>query len=315
MSVSYDRTPSEKLKRLISTGEFLAPLLSLTKRQVCGLPLDIYFRAKDEIHIYCGTTRLIDVRRYINGTVKVSAHKTYGQQSCANDFFRKWSTNEHIEFKESLDRYLYSVEVNSSFIEGEGFVQSLWLHVMECWVPFDKEAVLSYPSREESNMARECYQFEAARVELETIAKTASSRWALPPPRGRKIDQLAVDPSGSLVLIELKKASANMVSYAPLQLLGYIWEWYNAIESVLNQLQTLLDSRVELGLISSAVPKLTGDIRAAICFGPDTRSDEVKRRYSKVLEVVSRYLPPGFPPIDTWMRKDPSIPPQLVRSA
>lgn len=313
MPVSYDRTPSEKLRRLFDTGGFLAPLL--TERKVCGLPLDVFFRVKDEVHIYCGTTRLVQVKRYKNGTVKVSAYETYGEQSCAIDFFRKWSTNEHIEFKESLDRYLFSVEVNSSFINHEGFVQSLWSRVTECWTTFDKEAVLSYPSGKGSNIVRECDQFESARVELETIARTASSRWVLPPSRGRKIDQLAVDPNGRLVLIELKDASAKKVFYAPLQLLGYVWEWYNAIESVLNQLQTLLDARVELGLISSTVPKLTGDIRAVVCFGPDTRSDEAKRRYSKVLEVVNGYLPPGFPPIDTWMRKDPSTPPQLVRPA
>ena len=122
MSVSYDRTPSEKLKRLLSAGEFLAPLLSLTKRQVCGLPLDIFFRAKDEIHIYCGTTRLVEVKRCNNGTVKVSAHETYSEQSCANYFFRKWNTNEHIEFEKSLDGYLSRVKVNSSFTKGEGFV-------------------------------------------------------------------------------------------------------------------------------------------------------------------------------------------------
>lgn len=315
MSVSYDRTPSEKLKRLLSEGGLLAPLLNLTERQVCGLPLDIFFRVKDEVHIYCGLTRLIQVERY-NDKVNVSAHKTYSEQSCADGFFRHWNINEHIEFKKSLDRYLSRVKVNSRHTKGEGFVQSLWSRVTGCWDPFDKEAVLGYSSKEESKAAKGCGQVESACAELKDIARTASPPWALPSSGGhKKVDQLAVDSSGSLVLIELKDASASLIFYAPFQILSYIWEWHNAIQSVLNQLQTLLDSRVELGLISSAVPKLTGDIRATICFGPDTRSDEVKRRYSKVLEVVKGYLPPGFPPIDTWMRKDSSTPPQLVRPA
>lgn len=319
MSVSYDRTPSEKLKRLLSTGEFLAPLLNLTERQICGLPLEIFSRVNDEVHIYCGLTRLIRVERY-NDKVNVSAHKTYSEQSCSNGFFSHWNISEHIEFEKSLDRYLSHVKVSDRHTKGEGFVQSLWSRVTECWLPFDREAVLGYSSQEESKIARKCSQVESARVELATIIRAASSRWDSSSSKSHEIDQLAVDPNGSLVLIELKNASAGSTSassvvYAPFQLLRYIWEWYNAIESVLNQLQALLDSRVELGLISSAVPKLTGDIRAAICFGPDARSDEAKRHYSEVLEVVNRYLPPGFPPIDTWMRKDPSTPPQLIRPA
>lgn len=315
MSVSYDRTPSDKLRRLFDTGGLLAPLLNLSERQVCGLPLDIFFRVKDEVHIYCGLTQLIRVKRYSNGTVKVSAHKTYSEQSCAIGLFRRWSINEHTEFEKSLDRYLCRVKVDSRHTKYEGSIQSLWSRVTECWVPFDKEVVLGYSSKEESKAARRCGQVESACAELQDIARTASPPWAFPPCRGSKIDQLAVDSTGSLVLVELKDASASLIFYAPFQILSYIWEWHNAIQSVLSQLQALLDSRVDLGLISSTVPKLTGDIRAAVCFGPDTRSDEVKRRYSKVLDVQNRYLPPGFPPIDTWMRKDSSTPPQLVRLA
>ena len=313
MPISYDRTPSEKLKRLLYMGGFLAPLLDLTERQVCGLPLDVFFR-KDEIHIYCGLTRLIRVKGY-NDEVNVSAHETYSEQSCANGFFRRWNINEYIEFEKSLERYLSRVKVNSRHTKGEGFVQSLWSRVTECWAPFDREAVLSYSSQEESNIARECGQVESARVELEDIARSALPPWTSPSSSGREVDQLAVDPNGSLVLVELKEASANSIFYAPFQVLSYIWEWHNAIESVLSQLQALLDSRVELGLISGSAPALTGNIRAAICFGLDTRSDEVKHRYNKVLEVVNRHLPPGFPPLDTWMHKDPSTPPQPVRPA
>lgn len=313
MTISYGRAPSEQLKGLLSTGGLLAPLLDLTERQVCGLPLDVFFRVNDEIHIYCGLTRLIEVRRYSNGTVKVSASETYGEQSCADGFFRQWYVDEHIEFQKSLDRYLSRVKVSRRHTKGEGLIQATWSRETECWVAFDREAVLSYSSQRESKEARECSQVESARAALEAIARSASPRWALPPSSGREVDQLAVDSNGSLLVIELKDASTNSVFYIPFQLLSYIWEWHNAIRSVLSQLQALLDSRVELGIITSSVPALTGDLRAAICFGPDIRSDEVRRRYNKVLEVVNDYLPPGVPPIDTWARRDSSNPPRLVR--
>ena len=287
-------------------------MLDITERQVCGLPLDVFFRKDDEIHIYCGLTRLIEVRRLRNGMVKVS-HKTYGEQSCADGFFRQWYMDEHIEFEKSLDRYLSRVKVGSRHTRGEGLIQAIWSRITECWVAFDKEAVLSYSSQKESKEARDCSQVKSARAALRAIASSASPRWSSPPSSGRKVDQIAVDSNGRLVVIELKDASANSVFYTSFQLLSYIWEWYNAIKSVLGQLQALLDSRVELGIITSSVPALTGDIRAAICFGPDARSDEVRRRYNKVLEVVNDHLPPGVPPIDTWMRQDSSSPPQLVR--
>lgn len=315
MTISYGRAPSENLKGLLSTGGFLAPLLDLTERQVCGLPLDVFFRVNDEIHIYCGLTRLIEVRRYSNSTVKVSASETYGKQSCADGFFRQWYIDEHIEFEKYLDRYLSRVKVNSRHTKGEGLIQAIWSRVTECWIAFDREAVLGYSSQKESKEAREFSQVESARSTLEAIARSASPPWALPPSSGREVDQLAVDSNGSLVVIELKDASTNSVFYTPFQLLSYVWEWYNAIESVLGQLQALLDSRVELGMISSSVPTLTGDICAAICFGPDIRSDEVRRRYNKVLEVVNGYLPPGVPPISTWARRDSSNPPRLIRQA
>ena len=312
MAKSYERTPSEKLKELLSPRGFLAPLISLTDRRVGGLPLDVFFGVKDEVYIYCGLTRLLDVKRYTNGTVQVSAHDTYREQSCASGFFRRWNINEYNHFEKSLDSYLSKVKVNSQHTDGEGLVQSLWSRVSDCWVPFDREAVLSYSTQEESKNARECDQVSSARGKLEAIAKSAKPPWALPRTSGRKIDQLAVDPNGNLVLVELKDASANAVFYTPFQLLSYVWEWYNALESVLGHLQALLDSRVDLGLTPSSVPALTGDIRAVVGFGPGTRSPEVKRRYGKVLEVVNEYLPPGVPRIETWMRKDFTTHPQLV---
>ena len=314
MPISYERAPSKKLKELLSTGGLLAPLLDLTERQVCGLPLDTFFGVEDKVCIYCGLTRLIEVKRTSNGTVKVTAHKTYGKQSCADGFFRHWNINEHIEFEKSLDRYLSRVEVDRRFTKSEGLIQSLWSRVTECWVTFDREATLSYSSQKESKIAREYDQVESARVELEAVARSASPLWALPSSSGREVDLLAVDSNGSLVLVELKNASAraDSVFYTPFQLLSYILEWCNAIESVLEQLQALLDSRVELGITPGSVPALTGDIRAAVCFGPDTRSNEVKRRYSEVLEVVSKYLPRKVPLIDTWTLEDLSNSPQLV---
>ena len=118
--------------------------------------------------------------------------------------------------------------------------------------------------------------------------------------KSNEIDQIAVDPQGRLVIVELKDASASKVYYAPLQLLQYVWEWRSALDAVRDSLQRLLDARVALGLTPVNVPRITGGIRAAIGLGDDGRSEEVKHRYERVLGVVNAHLPSGIPPIETW---------------
>ena len=91
-----------------------------------------------------------------------------------------------------------------------------------------------------------------ARGELSALALSRRSlparrdRWRMPPnPKDRlKLDQLAVDPAGNLVLLELKDASGSSseVYYAPFQLLQNAWEWHQALNGVRRSLQDLLDA-------------------------------------------------------------------------
>ena len=66
-------------------------------------------------------------------------------------------------------------------------------------------------------------------------------------------------------------------------------------------LQELLDARVELGLTSADAPPVAGGIRAAVGFGDDARSAEVRRRYAMVLGIANARLPPGVGAIETWV--------------
>ena len=297
---SYGRAPSDELKALLSPGGFLAPLVGLTHRRVNGLELDVHLRVNDEVQIYCGLTRVLNVRRNKNGTVRVSAHQTYSRQDCAKAILRRWHADEADAFGCALDSYLDSVNVSESHTAREGAVQTMWSGVENPWIPFDREVVLTYRSRQESAEARKFTKVESARIELEGIAE--SYQWAEPPNAGREVDQLAIDREGRLVIAELKDASASPASvfYTPFQLLHYAWEWHNALEEVRSGLQELIDARVELGLTPNPVPRLTGGLRAGVCFGSDGRSDEVKDRYDRVLAVVNRHLPPLVPPIETW---------------
>ena len=259
----HSRVRARTLIRLLSRGGLLEPLVGLNGRTVNGLELDVHLRVNDTVQVYCGLTGVLNVRRNNNGTVSVSAHRTYSMQDCASTILRRWHTHEVDEFRRALDTYLGSVKVNKRHTAGEGAVQTLWSRLTHPWIPFDREAVPGYRSLKESSEARRFAKVESARTELEDIAE--SYQWAQPPTAGRKLDQFAVYPKGQLVLVELKDTSGGTASvfYTPIQLLHYVWEWHNALQSVRSGLQDLIDTRVELGMTPNP-PRLTGGIRAAV---------------------------------------------------
>ena len=303
----YSRAPSDDLQKLLQSGGFLSPIILLSgeKLKKYSLPFDVHFRRNDEIHVYCGHARIFTARLSRRNTVKIDAHATY--QKDHEEFFRDWNIGE-TDFTISLERYLNNVNIPSRLFEKEGKLQADWSRMIEPWVPFDREAVLSYAHIDSESRSITFSAVESARSILKDIALRRPGRdgkpWAEPKGhQGNELDQLAVDKEGNLVLIEIKDAGAGsaQVFYAPLQLLQYIHEWRRAFGwlSVSRALQELIDTRVALGLMPE-VPPLTGGIRAAVCFGEDTRSEEVKRRYYEALGVINAHLPAHVLPVETW---------------
>ena len=279
----YDRAPSPELQALVSPGGFLSPLIGLAGRKVGGHYHDVHFRTKDETHVYRGLTRLVTVKKTSNDEIRLTAHPTYRGQPCAQDFLRSWHVCDP-GFSEILDHYLSEVRVSSRHLCNEGKVQEQWAKVNVPWIPFDREARLNYESTDHRERATKSPAVEAACESIQ--AEANGSRWRELKPRARKVDQLAIDSEGRLVLLELKDASkkTSEVYCSPFQLLQYVWEWHAALEEVRADIQALIDARVAVGLTSSNIPRLTGGIRAAVGFGPDERSGNMKRLYRIVLD-------------------------------
>ena len=296
----YDRAPSHELQALLSPGGFLAPLVGLADRKSGGHYHDVHFRDKNEVHVYRGITRLVTVKKTFEGEVRLTAHHTYKNQPCGRSFLRPWRVDEP-GFGEELDGYLENVKVSPRFLLNVGKVQEQWSKVNAPWVPFDREGALG--GRQHA-LGRDYSQVQAALEQLTGLAQR--NGWPIPNPTGSEIDQLAIDPLGRLVLLELKDSSKRNaeVYYSPFQLLQYVWEWHGALEAVRNGLQAVIDARVAVGLTPDDVPALTGGIRASVGFGSDERSNEVKRRYEKVLKIVNNHLPAGLGPIETWAHTD-----------
>lgn len=289
----YDRAPSPELLNHLGPTGILEPLLSLSKEKTGGVGLDLHFRRNDEIHVYCGMTRILTAKFLWGRGVRITAHRTYATQACARDLFRTWRVGES-GFGRALTTYVHGVKIGARWTKAEGAIQMHWSRVSEPWVPIDREVVL-----EGQADALAFPGVTAALADLTAIA--TNNGWAAPAPGATELDQLAVDPCGRLVLIELKDASKPTAAlyYAPFQLLQSIWVWHDAFDAARDGVQALIGARVDLGL-TPPVPRLSGDIRAVVGFGRDVRSPEVRRRYGVVLKVVNKHLPPGVPDIEVW---------------
>ena len=193
---SYERAPSPKLRKMLSPGNFLSPLVELNRRAAECRVHDVHFRHDDEVHVYRGLTRLLSVRLKASH-VEVEAHKTYSSQTCAQGLVREWQPEEG-SFQEKLSDYLRDVHVDARWLEGEGAVQRDWAQVTEPWIPFDREAVLG-----NGEDAEHFPQLKAAKQALTEIYKahtkeTGRKRWSEPKLKGNEVDQLAVDRNGRL---------------------------------------------------------------------------------------------------------------------
>ena len=312
--ISYERAPSKELCALFAPGQFLSEICDLHRNNVDahgGLGLDIHFRCDDEIHVYRGLTRVFVLKRMRNGVLRASADEGYIQYDRERVFFREWGTHES-GFKRAMDSYLRKLKIDPRYTAKEGRIQMKWSRVSEPWMAFDREARLQYKSKKYRIRTKVFAGVEDALGQLSENYDSHRNevrhrQWAKPKGGASELDQLAISPDGQLVLVELKDAERGKereVYYSPFQLLQYVWEWHEALRNnapqLLAQVQSLLDSRVALGLVGTPATHLTGDIRAAVCFGRDGRSDEVRQRYSLVLDVCNRHLPEGVEPIETW---------------
>ena len=330
---SYPRAPSERLMQLLHPGGFLAPLVDRSVLGLGGRQHDVQFLINDCVGVYAGSARLLTAEVKSGGDIVLKADEKYKKYS--PDLFRYWKLDE-VGFAERLNDYLKNVEVDG-WDEKESGVQARWARVSEHrsdpwyyrpWIPFSREAALEYQSKEARGTARKSSEVVRAYELVKNLAER--NGWAMPKLRGpgpNIVDQIAVDPIGKLVLIELKYAGAtkdDSIYFAPLQLLEYAHEWDNALRAarVRDQLRDLIRTRKELGLMSDKVPDLTGGIRLTICFGdyrhagdsPQWPTTRLKSYYYEVVDLICEHLPNGVRPIETW-KLDDEGPRQIVRSS
>ena len=299
----YLRAPSSGLLTLLQPGEFLSPLICLNERNVQGLCLDVHFRPGDQVAVYCGRANILTVELRPPKLVRVTANDSYRQQYPS--LFCDWRIDDS-GFRPALNAYIGVLEVESTYVRPEGRVQTQWSKETRHWTTFDKEAMLSYETKSHRNSDTDYPETRDARKELDHIVNADGEPWSNLDRNWSplKLDLLACDREGQLVPIEVKHSLSDY--YAPFQLLHYVWEWYRALKDnclLLAELQTLIESRAELGL-SSSFGRITNRIRPVVAVGEKDVSKKTQSRYGKVLQMVNRHLPPDVSPVETWRHRN-----------
>ena len=295
-AVRFERAPSPQLQALFSAGGLLEPLLRpLT---ASGLALDLQFREGDAFQLYCGQTSLIRGRLTSTG-VALDAHKTYRQQAPATALLRTWEENES-GFAEALDRYLAQVVVSTRWTGKEGQVQARWMHQRTPWVPIDREAVLGYADEAARESALDNKSVHAGIAEVQSLC--AAEGWKAPSTRiaSNEVDQLAIDPKGRVVLVELKHGRGSDAYHAPLQVLRYAHEWSTALATIMPDLERLIAARQSLAMTPDNLPEVRSELRLVIAFGQVHPSAEVLCRLRRIVSEVEPYLPSGAAIIEIW---------------
>ena len=330
MSIRYQRAPTDRLLSLFAPGQLLSPLRGLLEMRVGNqtVALDVQFRERDEVMVYCGQTRVLCLRPKGEDVVAY-AHKTYTKQDCAAGMLRRWTPTESAQaFGQALDYYLSALQVGERWVHKEGAVQVRWLGSDSAgigeppWLPIDREVVLGHAPKDERQAALRTGSLAAAWEALTNLA--AVEGWKPPPAPGaaNEVDQLALSHDGKrLILIELKhKADGSGAAYAPYQVMRYAGEWAAALDGpvageVVNGVNTLTSAKCAAGLVhESPVLRERPLIQPIVAFNePPTK--RVQRRLAKVVQTLRDNLSgPSIEQLEVWCWPDGGAPERLDSS-
>ena len=230
-------------------------------------------------------------------------------------------------FKSALSRYLEQVTVDAKHWQKEGQVQVRW--EQKCgkeWSPklpfsiFDREAVLGYSTKSERQ--KENTRFKTLITSAKkVIANGKNKKWARFKTRtSNELDLIGVGKNGkSIVLIEVKHGSTNAseIYYSPLQLLYYVFQWKNALESndanqIISDINSLIKSKQSIGLLPGDAPILTKGTKISICpvIAVDAIkcSDEVKHRLQYVTDAINATTDNALKDLKIWEYPEGGIP-------
>ena len=317
--IRYNRVPSPSLLKLLKGGEALN---FLTKVLICknSVRLDVQLREKDTISIYCGSTEIAEIRARSN-YIKISAAHAYSNQLCAKGVMKKWKTGEYSmrSLKDAILKYFDQVEVNSRYWSKEGQTQVKWeqrcgrnWNLEVPFMVFDREVVLGYDSKVQKKELQGKF-VSSINLAKKSIEKIPDKKWAKYKNRNsNELDLIALGNDGkSIVLIEVKHHSAisGEIYYSPLQILYYVLEWKNALESqdagdLIQGINNLVKAKKSLGLLPADAPELINgikpDLKPIIAVDEAGWSNELSYRLREVIRATNSVTHNALEKLQIW---------------
>lgn len=304
MTIRYDRKLDEKhlvhFKEQGLLNFFISQPIIPDHKKFPGLAeFDVQFREDNNVSIYCGLTKILNIKFYHRGNIPFTfqANKAY-----KNQFYFPVIQNytEPELMQKSIIDYFNNVVVDPKWWIKEGVVQTtFYLSCAKYWNKtkpagiFDKEIVFGFPSDQEKGTYNERYfkQIDQIKKKLGGQKKWAHFNNKLP----NEIDLLGISSEGnSLYLIEVKSDNANsyQIYYSPFQLLYYFNRLKDAISEnpkIKASINALVKQKKDIGLFPTDFPELTQikKIIPVLAVKNKNWSHEVNNRLKTVIKCIN----------------------------
>ncbi|OQA91428.1 MAG: hypothetical protein BWY26_00973 [Elusimicrobia bacterium ADurb.Bin231] len=304
--IRYNRVPDKQMLDMFKEQRILSCLkeIKVPNRFEGLVSFDIQFRRNNTINIYCGLTKLADIKMIYDG-FEITTHQTYAAQSCAKKIMRIWKNTDNAsgEFIQALNEYLNNVEVSERWWKKEGKLQTRWLKRFGTdwddslpWAIFDREVVLGYDSEIDKKSIKENF-INRIKLIIQKIEQKHPEYGSIKKKEPSELDMIGVSKEGdALILIEAKESRAQDMYYAPLQILYYMLEWENALRSnssssILEGISSLINAKKETGLFKREMPNIIiskiPKIKPILAIGVKEWSGEIYRRIKATIKIIN----------------------------
>ncbi len=314
----FDRSIPESLLALLRPGGRLAGLTARVARDQ-GETLDLHLRADSKkrgaegwVTLYVGLTKAFDLHGRRDGAIRVEPQPSHGPVEEAHDRgWTRWIPAEHVDsdaFLRWADAMIGAgLAESAAKIENEGAVQArVSMGVTEWFSAIDRETMFAFKS-EASRTAG------LARVggRLDPAARRVRDENAAWPRAGgkpaRKLDVLAVDADGRVLVIEVKPGhQTGTLAWTPYQVAQYVAQcraWADGEPRASGILNKMLSQRETLGLLEPPGRRVAAPVELVPVIAVGLRkapSVEAERRMDVVYQAVRAAAPELVRGLEVW---------------
>lgn len=318
-NIRYDRKLDDKHLVHFKEGGLLnflvaEPIVPDQKKFFGLAEFDVQIREKNNVAVYCGLTKILNINLHQTGDVPFTfnADYTYRNQACFPKI-ENYSDRELIQ--NSVTEYFNQVVVSENWWKKEGIVQTHYLSICaRNWntnVPaaiFDKEVVFSYLNDAIKKDYTEQHKEQVNSIK-QNLAKSIGKNWkAIKETKSDELDLMGISSKGDEVfLIEAKadKASAEQIYYSPFQLLYYVLQLKEALDdnsTTIENINELLNQKKAINLLPADFPELTEvkKITPVLAVKKKLWSDEVQSRLMSTIRFINPYTNKSLSNFEIW---------------